>query len=920
MLASAFARPAIAGVSVAGNLVSNNGTVRAKTASVVYPTDPTPLGCGMACDGTTDDTAAFAACVTTGGAACGKTLDMSGCAALISSPGNGATTTSLCDHTRIIGDGGSGTYFTFSAKSCGGTTTTAGAGCSTSANCRGAAPTCTGSQFAPSGQTVTFLGALSGANDLTFQGVNIKANQAPQWGICTTDSKPCRSYCDSGNFGGLDLTGYECDADSDCFGGTTCTGGTTGCCVNLSMCTGTNTCVTQGTWPAGTGTIQLFNWPNVSEATLQGFDVYDLAASTTAINVGANALVYDVNLLAASGPIAVTAGSFGDDWLGQTAWNVSTGILGGLGTKVDNCDARGSTNGIKVSSSSQNPTSVRNSFVFDKGASAVGIEGGANVTVEHDAVSLSGANAIGVKLTGANGTVRATTISVTGGGATSAGVYAAANNASLTDTNVSISGGATGIRFEGLGDILTDSSVIGASGTWGPAVVTGNQQATIVGNYFNSIGWCTRIDENAPSVNGIGASINWAFVGNRCFSPNVSCAGIVTGADFSNNYCAWLTPMATPLWIGDSGWHTTNLCTASNTPWSCCTGAEKGSCDGTSQNTTLTTTGATGLQATAFGMSTGHAKIVGNIFHLTGADNGSMVKVADVGNRCSNSSSNFSACTGAASSTLWGYGCRCDPSHSPSDCAGTGAACSASTGNNSNANVVIDGNLFFTSRSNVAGVDMLLDDDDFGVSTTSATRATSTATAINSIIVSGNAFTYSGRAFRFSTDATNITNTTKLALLSNLYAVGSTRMDNWKWSMGVKDDVPVAQLWATSYGANTAGATKSVPFFGSIPAPTTSNVADVAVPVGMNCFRLYCASDALPGASKTNAFTIVKNGSNAALTCTTAANVATCSDTTHEVSFTAGDNVAISDALTASGTATGISCATWCEMTGAAWW
>lgn len=881
----------------------------------------TPGECGMACDDATDDRAAFAACVTTGGLACGKILDMTGCGARLTGPGNGNTVASLCDHTSIVGDGGSATFFDFAASFCSGTTTTGTAGCATSADCRGTAPTCpnSASTFAPAGTAVTFLGAVAGASDLTFRGVNIKVNQSPQWGLCTTDSKACRSYCDSGTVGGVDITGMECDADSDCIGGTSCGGGTSGCCLNLSMCTGTNQCVTEGVWPAGKGTIKLFDWGAVNQTVLDSFDVFDLAASTTAVNLGLNAKVQDVNLAAPSGPIPLGLIALGNDFQGATAYSITTGLQGGVGSKVDNIDTRGAT-GVKLGSTSTNPSSIRNSYVTDKGASSVGIEIGTNGTVEHDAVYETGASAIGVKLTGNNGTIRATTVNVGGGGVASTGVYVGGSTCSMTDTNIAISGAATGIRLLGAGDIITDSSVAGASGTWGPAVSVGQQQATIVGNYFSGTGWCVRMDETAPSPNGIYNEINWSFVGNRCMAPNVSCGSITTGADFSNNYCAWLTPMAVPLWIGDSGWHTTNLCTANGAPWSCCTGAEKGSCDGTSQNTTVVTTGANGLQATAYGQTPGHAKIVGNIFHVTAADNGSLVKFADVAWRCNNSSNNFSACTGAAQGSNWGQGCRCTVQ---SDCAGTSPTCNASSGSTSTQAIVFDSNLCFTSRADVACVDLLLDDDDFGRTTTNATRATSQNTVVKNSIFAGNAFvTGSARAFRFSSDAPTAANITALSLLSNLFSVGSTRIDGWKWTMGVKDDVPVVQLFSGTVQANTAGQTRTFPPFGGIPAPTTSASGDVAVPIGMNCFRLYCASDALPGASKTNAFTLVKNGTGSSLTCTTAANAATCSDAanTHEVSLAAGDVVGISDALTSGGTATAVSCSLWCELTGGAWY
>ena len=115
-------------------------------------------------------------------------------------------------------------------------------------------------------------------------------------------------------------------------------------------------------------------------------------------------------------------------------------------------------------------------------------------------------------------------------------------------------------------------------------------------------------------------------------------------------------------------------------------------------------------------------------------------------------------------------------------------------------------------------------------------------------------------------------------------------------------------------GNNPSNSATNYTFFGSPDVSTTwqtteANISGI-VPTAGTIDNLYIQSSAAPGAAKSYAFTVVKNGSDTSLTCSltgtgSGAGVTTCNDTTggHAVTVAAGDTISLKSAPSGTPTA-----------------
>lgn len=862
----------------------------------------------LACDGVTDDRAALAALLVAGGPAAGKRLDMTGCLAKISNAGgDGSVAIDNVDSFSVIQcDGSLNSGFVLDAKVCVGGDSP-GAGCSTSADCAGTA-TCSGSQFAPtSGSVYRVFGAAAGTKGQKLLNCSLQSNQAPRFGTCVTTNagQACRSLCSAG----APLTNFTCDADADCIGGGTCVNQTSNCAT---------TCTGAGIWPAGTGSIVWADWDQAVGVEISGNRVMDLGKSASVFYVADGLVANNEFATSAQTPKPITGWALGNNWPAATTYAVATSVSGGntarvignrgvtgTGTAITTgtgslvernavTDATASAVGISAGSGSQ----VNDNVVTNAGASATGISVTSS-NVKGNVVTTNGATAVGILTAGsgsqvvansatANGLdgipikVTGTQTSVTGnfayafGGGTDigAGISLQSSAAQVAANYVQYAGGAAGIDI-GSGSIgsasIVGNSISGvASFTWGPGVRIGSQQNIITGNTQFNNGFCVRSSEKA----GGSLSINYQYVTNRCFAPYVACAALVTGTHFSNNYCAWVGDSGVAVFLGDSGRHANELCTGSGTSqggtWSCCNTTDKGNCDGSSEGATP----GSGNALAGYGAGAGHGNIVGNLLHVSGA-NRSVVKFAGPGKRCGSNPANGNDCTAAAGTSGRGNLCPCTGT---SDCAGSSPSCTAQ----GHGLTTISGNLIWGAGTNSAAIDMLLIDDSFGVSTTED-LTTDTTTTISNINVSGNVIA-GVRAFNITSNGTAQANIVDFAALANVFSV-TTKFTNWLWTMGVKDDNPVAILLGSTAGPLPASnVTQYVPLVGPDLQTTEANI-DMTLPAGV-AFRGRCRLGAALASGDTRVVTLRKNAAATAMTCTiSGAGADVCTFPTTEVSF-----------------------------------
>lgn len=870
----------------------------------------------LACDGATDDRAALAALVVSGGLAAGKQLDMTDCLARISNAGGDGSVAipNVDSYTVIQCDGSLNSGFVLESKVCVGGNSP-GAGCSTSADCAGTA-TCTGSLFAPTGGSVyRVFGAAAGTEGQKLLGCSLQSNQAPRFGTCvTTDAgQACRSVCSTGQ----PLTNFTCDADADCLGGGTCVNQTSNCAT---------TCTGAGIWPSGTGSIVWADWDLAGAVEIRGNRVMDLGKSASTFYVS-DGLVVDNDFGASvTTPKPITGFSLGNNWPANTAYAVATSITGANGARaIGNRSVPGTTTAITVGTNGL----VQGNAVTDATASAVGIVAGASSQVTDNAVTMPGSSATGISVTSAN--VKGNVVvanGATGVGIATSGAGSQVNSNSATangldgiaikiagtntqvvgnyayqfggglDTGAAISlqssgsqvignfvqyiGGAAGI--DTTNGSISSSSIVGntiagtASFTWGPGVRIGGQQNIITGNTQFGNGFCVRSSEKA----GGSLSINYQYVTNRCFAPTVACAALVTGTHFSNNYCAWVGDAGVGIFLGDSGRHANELCTGSGTAqdsntWSCCNTTDKGICDGSSEGTSP----GSGNALAGYGAGAGHGNVVGNLLHVSGS-NRSVIKFAGPGKRCASNPANGNSCTASAGTSGRGNLCPCTAAN---DCAGTSPSCN----DQGHGLTTISGNLIWAAGANGVAIDMLMLDDSFGVSTTED-LTTDTTTTISNINVSGNVIA-GVRAFNISSNSTTQANITDFAALVNAFVV-TTRFTNWKWTMGVKDDNPVAILMASTAGplpgSNVTQYLQPI----STSLDTTEANVDQTMPAGVS-FRARCRLGAALNSGDTRVVTLRKNAAATATTCTiTGAGADVCTFPTTEVTWAELDRMA----------------------------
>lgn len=94
-------------------------------------------------------------------------------------------------------------------------------------------------------------------------------------------------------------------------------------------------------------------------------------------------------------------------------------------------------------------------------------------------------------------------------------------------------------------------------------------------------------------------------------------------------------------------------------------------------------------------------------------------------------------------------------------------------------------------------------------------------------------------------------------------------------------------LGVVSSATQSAGATAYYPCSGFLTAVPSSEYGDL-MPFSGTLKNMYAQASAVPGAGTPTAFTLRVNGSNTSVTCS-AGSSATCSDTTHSASFSAGN-------------------------------
>ena len=235
----------------------------------------------LACNGTTDDRAAFASLIQSGGAASGKKLKIpDGCTVLISSPGGGSAAATLESYTTIecVGTG----KFKLAGKECsagpflGAYCVTTGANTS---ECGSPSGYCTDyGQFAPTASTAyTFLKAANNSQNISIIGCTIDVNGMEPWNRCsggTSANKPCKQVC-TGN------TQQGCTADSDC------SGWSLGSCDDEATCsTGGGNCTLKPSTPSGPGEISVIDLSLGESNRIDRINIMNHRQGAVAVDIG----------------------------------------------------------------------------------------------------------------------------------------------------------------------------------------------------------------------------------------------------------------------------------------------------------------------------------------------------------------------------------------------------------------------------------------------------------------------------------------------------------------------------------------------------------------------------------------------------------------------------------------------------------
>lgn len=109
-------------------------------------------------------------------------------------------------------------------------------------------------------------------------------------------------------------------------------------------------------------------------------------------------------------------------------------------------------------------------------------------------------------------------------------------------------------------------------------------------------------------------------------------------------------------------------------------------------------------------------------------------------------------------------------------------------------------------------------------------------------------------------------------------------------------------MGATTSGMPT-GATNYMTIYGTTVATTTVAAATTTMPTAGVVDKMYIAMSGTPGAGKSYALTLYKNGLATALTCTVSDAATTCNEPTATVTFAAGDSIAMESVPTGTPTA-----------------
>lgn len=808
----------------------------------------------LACDGVTDDRAALKTLLEVGGAAAGKTLDMSGCLALIGNAGgDGSIAVRVAKYTSIVCDGSTQSGFKLAGKVCVGGDS-AGAGCNTTADCSGTATSCsvqgggTNAFAYTDGHTYTVFGqtyedgitdVFAGEPRLKLQGCSLYTNQLPEWGTCASGvdaGEACRSLCDSTT--GLKY-GQTCDEHADCLpSGVHCQNQGNNC---------STLCTSEGIWPAGKGNVKWVDWPNTTDSEITDNTVYNLGATTVAFTLGT--------------PYFASNTLFSNNR--QISYSLSPFIP--TTANGNNFAAATTTDLPKI------------------------ISGGYGITLYGNTLSSPTSEAVVASM--GNGSIAENNVlSQTGGGNNGAALLTASTNVAHGNI-LSAAGGSAGISVGGYNSIVSNTIAPLGTNNWVVGIRFRGANNVATGNIQTGGAFCARSAMTA----GTQPSGNNQYISNRCYAPVVSCAALTTGAHFGNNYCAWLPTNLAAVWIGDPGNIITEQCTALDTPYDCCNNADQGNCDGTAQGSTPTT------NMLSYGSILGHGNIVGNLIH-TVENNTSLIKVAGVGKRCTGT--NASNCTGASAASARGGSCACVNNN---DC--VSGSCTL-PGAQSIVSVV--GNSLMLSGSTDVGFDLLLDDDDFGTSTTEA-GAVNTDQTVSGMTVSSNVFSGTGRAVNISSNATAQGNITKMAFLANAFNDGPTRFTNWKWSMGVKDDNPVAILMGSTLTTMASTGTAFISPIG-IVNNTTEGSAEQYVSVAGTAFRGKCGVISTMSSTFSRSFALRRAGSDSAMTCSVSSAASTCSSQA-EVTFGVGARMSWKNVATGTPVATEAACSLLYEIT-----
>lgn len=445
----------------------------------------------LACDGVTDDRAAFKALVEAGGAWAGKTVDFSYCTMLWSSCTSGTgdcTVATVAPGTRLIGKPGGQPTITLARRYCSGGSTP-GASCNENgaSDCNGgtctydcASGSCSGTTdkaFAhTAAATYTLLAGPTNASctgdgtpwpccrisgngecdlldqQIEVRDITINTNQIEDYGRCSNggalDGKACRGWCSYDSA----IPGFACSDAADCV---------TGTCINTALCpTSGQQCDTASKSPAGTGKINVIDFSGSAGVVVDGLRVND-QMNGKGVQVGVRSVVKNTKLNAPSGntwtqPYTAFVGTF---YPAVTTFGVTNGIVAGMGSQISNNALRATVTGIELQTAFGYASTtalfyrqgeIANNVVTVWADSATAVLVNAPAEVADNRVTMAGDYDFGIKL-----------------GAASDGSYVSGNNVSMglaTDTD------SVGIEVGGSFTTLSGNSVDNPQDTRGTGI------------------------------------------------------------------------------------------------------------------------------------------------------------------------------------------------------------------------------------------------------------------------------------------------------------------------------------------------------------------------------------------------------------------------------------------------------------------